>query len=572
MKLFAQIRKVDEAKRLVYARAVQETVDKVDEIFDYASSKPLFEAWSKEQFDASGGKSYGNVRAMHGKIAAGIVAEPLAFNDDELAIDTAIKVTDDQEWSKCLDGTYTGVSIGGSYVGERKTEKVDGREVKRYTARPAEISLVDSPCIPTARFFEIVKADGSIAKVDFKVATSEGPTPIEVTGTDEQVAAFAKLLNDSSLTLTDAIAAITGANEARAVEKAVADQLDTIEAMEKREFSSDERKQAAKEGAALPDGSFPIKTVADLENAVRALGRAKDKAAAKAHIIKRAKALGATDKLPKGWTDAGKADTGGEVKKGLWNVSRFAEVLESLAMVCASAQYDLDTEGDDSPVPQMLRNAFDELATAFKAMSAEEAEEALADLKTRAGVGEDDEIESAVELAAKVGELKKRLTDPALTVADAEKLGTEYGEPLGKDFAARVLAKAGARHSAADKKRLQDAHDSLVAMGADCAGEKAAPTGDLTKVADVQAKLDAALQRIAKLEAQPLPFVTLRTVAVPREKDGPQPPAEKTVPDDLSDVVLDPADYIRNGDGSIDYYASRLLKAHKLANTQPATS
>jgi hypothetical protein len=52
----------------------------------------------------------------------------------------------------------------------------------------------------------------------------------------------------------------------------------------------------------MPDGSFPIKTVADLKNAVRAVGRAKDPASAKRHIIKRAKALGAQSELPNTWT------------------------------------------------------------------------------------------------------------------------------------------------------------------------------------------------------------------------------------------------------------------------------
>jgi hypothetical protein len=37
----------------------------------------------------------------------------------------------------------------------------------RYTAKPAEISLVDSPCNPEATF-DVVKADGSVAKTNFK--------------------------------------------------------------------------------------------------------------------------------------------------------------------------------------------------------------------------------------------------------------------------------------------------------------------------------------------------------------------------------------------------------------------
>jgi hypothetical protein len=58
----------------------------------------------------------------------------------------------------------------------------------------------------------------------------------------------------------------------------------------------------ADKGEAMSDGSYPIANVADLENAIQSFGRAKDKAGTKAHIITRAKALGASDKLPADWT------------------------------------------------------------------------------------------------------------------------------------------------------------------------------------------------------------------------------------------------------------------------------
>lgn len=70
----------------------------------------------------------------------------------------------------------------------------------------------------------------------------------------------------------------------------------------KRDFDTSSRKKAAAAGQALPDGSFPIITAEDLSNAIQAFGRAKDKAAAKAHIIKRARALGKTSMLPESWT------------------------------------------------------------------------------------------------------------------------------------------------------------------------------------------------------------------------------------------------------------------------------
>lgn len=65
-----------------------------------------------------------------------------------------------------------------------------------------------------------------------------------------------------------------------------------------RDYSEETRKKYADEGLALADGSFPIANVGDLRNAIMAFGRAKDKAATKRHIRKRAKALGRADLIP----------------------------------------------------------------------------------------------------------------------------------------------------------------------------------------------------------------------------------------------------------------------------------
>lgn len=68
--------------------------------------------------------------------------------------------------------------------------------------------------------------------------------------------------------------------------------------MTEKEFSDKKREDLASKGFALPDGSFPIETVADLKNAIHAYGRAKDQALAAKHIAKRAKALGQEDLIP----------------------------------------------------------------------------------------------------------------------------------------------------------------------------------------------------------------------------------------------------------------------------------
>lgn len=66
------------------------------------------------------------------------------------------------------------------------------------------------------------------------------------------------------------------------------------------EFTAQQRRDLAKEGAAMPDGSYPIRNRQDLKNAIQAYGRSPD-AETKAHIVKRARALGMTDLLPEGW-------------------------------------------------------------------------------------------------------------------------------------------------------------------------------------------------------------------------------------------------------------------------------
>jgi uncharacterized membrane protein YkoI len=69
----------------------------------------------------------------------------------------------------------------------------------------------------------------------------------------------------------------------------------------KRAFSDDQRKELAREGKAMKDGSYPIDSEQDLRNAVQAYGRASDKPATKAHIMKRARAMGLDELIPSNW-------------------------------------------------------------------------------------------------------------------------------------------------------------------------------------------------------------------------------------------------------------------------------
>ena len=176
LSLFLPLTKVDAEQRLVYGVATAETKDRSGEVCDYASTKPYYEKWSGGIHKATDGKSFGNLRAMHGKVAAGKVTA-LSFNDEAKQIEVCAKVVDDAEWAKVLEGVYTGFSQGGAYVKRWKGE--DG--VMRYTAEPSEISLVDLPCLPSATF-QVLKADGAAETKHF--APEVTVTPAEPSNAD----------------------------------------------------------------------------------------------------------------------------------------------------------------------------------------------------------------------------------------------------------------------------------------------------------------------------------------------------------------------------------------------------
>ena len=165
--LFIPITKIDEQQRLIYGTITDELVDKSGEAFDYATSKPYYEAWSGEIAKATDGKSVGNLRVMHTSKVAGKLTE-LQFDDATKRVSCVAKVVDDGEWNAVLEGLYSGFSQGGRYV---KRWEADG--VKRYTVDPKEVSLVDNPCLTTARF-EVVKADGTTEARAFKNTKADG--------------------------------------------------------------------------------------------------------------------------------------------------------------------------------------------------------------------------------------------------------------------------------------------------------------------------------------------------------------------------------------------------------------
>jgi hypothetical protein len=131
MKVFVPITKIDAGKRLVYGVVTAEAPDVAGEVCDYASTKPLYQKWSQSFASVTDGKSFGNLRAMHGAVAAGKLVD-IAFNDAQKRIEICGKVVDDAEWAKVEEGVYTGFSQGGRYLNKfsmagPKTDVARGR-------------------------------------------------------------------------------------------------------------------------------------------------------------------------------------------------------------------------------------------------------------------------------------------------------------------------------------------------------------------------------------------------------------------------------------------------------------
>lgn len=204
----------------------------------------------REWFD-----SYANVRQMHQAKAAG---KGISLEERDGSPYLSARIVEPTAVKLCREGVYSAFSIGVSHpVIKRDINAPNGRICGGVIC---EVSVVDRPSNPSAKFM-MAKGSGLEIEETAEVITIEAPT------------------SEENAQVGD---------------------------VNKKAYSDDERASMAKEGNALPDGSYPIANKADLKNAISSFGRAKDPAKVKAHIIARAKALDATDLLPADWAGSTK--------------------------------------------------------------------------------------------------------------------------------------------------------------------------------------------------------------------------------------------------------------------------
>lgn len=533
MQIFARITKVDEATGKVYGRAVQEVVDRSGEIFDYETSKPNFAKWSEAAAQATDGKSVGNLRAMHGKVAAGKLTE-ITFQDAEKAIDIVAEVVDPVEREKCLKGVYTGFSIGGRYA--KKWDDGVQKGVSRYTAEPTEISLVDLPCVPTAQF-TVVKADGAeeLRKFETSVDDAEALAKWVEGLTDEQRDQLAKIAKRPDVDPKE------GEDKYGKVEYADPKNkkypLDTakhiraawsyIHMPKNAAKYSDEDVKAIK---AKIVAAWKDKIGGEPDEAEKMLAEKADRLAKNANAAPFAAAIATLIGFEP------------QMEKGLWAVSQFAGLLEQLAWMADGVDWEEEAEGDDSTLPAQMRAALKPLAQAFLAMAEEETNEALH------GQLNDD---AALELAA----------------------GNEGLAKAGKRHSAKDQAAidALAKHHAAAKKHLdamQDHLDNLQSSNAPAAGDD----GDaekLAKAADalqaVTAERDDAMAKLAEITKQHADWLNQR-----QPPKGAARVVEKNLSTDTAEPVAVDDSPVLKADGTVDHVETA-VKLAKRSYTQPMT-
>lgn len=178
-------------------------------------------------------------------------------------------------------------------------------------------------------------------------------------------------------------------------------------------------------------------------------------------------------------TEKNDEQAGGEdLKKGMYSVSRFAEMLGSIAYMVSDAQSESDYEGDNSPIPAQLRDWLKQGAVIFTGMAAEEVNELVAMSEAKKA--------EAAEALQKAGARFSQATKQQL--GDLHKMVKACDEHLGKmgyaeaEEAEDESAKAAA--GSVETKELRDLSGDALQKACTAAGcpEDTAATDWLAKV------------------------------------------------------------------------------------------
>ncbi len=292
--------KQDDGTLLVTGSVSDDTLDVDQQIADADWLKTAIPAWFRNG---------GNIREMHLPIAAGVATEYAEQGHTIVA-----KVVDASSVRKVEQGVLKGFSIGIKRPRVVLDKAASGGRI--VGGDVIEVSLVDRPANPSCI---LTLAKAATPGVELDPADFDEPTGLvkveELADTELPTPAAEEAPTDlpTAGDISEKAAGVGSPDGARfsyevtipvdvaALSKLAGVLQEVGGTLEKRQFDTKQRKRMAAKGQAMPGGGFPIANREDLENAIRAIGRAKDPAAAKAHIKERAKALGESALIPDTW-------------------------------------------------------------------------------------------------------------------------------------------------------------------------------------------------------------------------------------------------------------------------------
>jgi hypothetical protein len=298
----------DDGTITVYGKAAGPDLDNDQQILDPGWLAREMPAWFQQ---------WGNIREMHQAKAIGKAIELDAKDDDYFL---TARIVDPDAIRKVEEGVLTGWSVGIKRPRIQRDSRAAGGRV--IGGKIVENSLVDNACNETCKLV-LAKVSGADKPGELEAVEElhDAGWRVQLEEYLGKAAKVNELLDAGDVDAAEALwqtlqpAYKPDPPEPDALkvlkrfrdrvlpggfEDGVAD-LDELEMLLKRDVSTAERERLAGRGQAMPGGGFPIANVADLKNAIRAIGRAKDRAATIAHIKRRARALGRTDLIPDAW-------------------------------------------------------------------------------------------------------------------------------------------------------------------------------------------------------------------------------------------------------------------------------
>ena len=468
--MFLRLLKVDEAKREVWGTIAEELADKSGEIMDYESSKPYFQKWSAEFEKATDGESLGNVREMHTRSAVGRLTL-IEFDDKAKRIDVCAKIVDEAAWQKVLEKVYTGFSIGGGYI--KRWADAANAALKRYTANPAEVSLVDNPCLGTAHY-SMVKVDGTVEEIALKIAERTDTSPSS--GSNFADAKNKKYPLDTAAHVR-AAASYFGMPKNRK-EYSAADQA-TI----------DKKIQQAKIKFGIGD-------------AKKFLGAAIDKL----HALGLHKVAEPLEAEAGRWALKG-------LRKGMYGVACLANVLAMLDDSAKMAEIEAQCEGDLSEIPDRLKEVRAMLGEVLVDMTEEEVSEL------------NPEGEGPMENSEKIAKALALIAEVHGAAALGKAVTGKEHQAMVQEIHDHAAALGAGHNNVHDEQLKKDGYSLPAGAGKKEAGEDDPKDEDAEKMAK---SLESALKRIEALEAQPAVASATRSAVVTAiGKDGDDPAARE---------------------------------------------